>query len=274
MGCGAAAYNAAVTARASGVECTVDVTDATQDPYLVATLTLGRPIVPSDGDVAEARALALRHTMRGVFDPGAVPDDAVSRLRKATEAQHAWLYVLQREEDIVELAVLTSRAEAEELTELDYRAELAEWLRQPGEPAPDGIPVSALPDATERGSDVPLRSFTSLPALSGEFPPLVEQPLLVVIGTDGDRPVDWVYAGMAMQSLWLTATSLGLAASPMTQALDRPGSRAQLRHLVGVANGHPQIALRIGYGTPEPTTGRRPIEDTVGRTPVTAGGVA
>ena len=231
--------------------------------------------MPSEVDVAEARVLSLRHTMREAFNPRTVPDAAVSLLRKAAEAQHAWLYVLQREEDVVELAVLTSRAEVEELTELDYRAELEEWLRPPGEVSSDGIPVDVLPETLLRGSDVPLRTFISSDEDPGEQPPpVVEKPLLVVIGTDGDHPVDWVWAGMALQSLWLTATSLGLAASPMTQALDRPGSRAQLRHLVGVANGHPQIALRIGYGAPQPTTGRRPVEDTVTRTVVTAGGAA
>jgi nitroreductase len=93
----------------------------------------------------------------------------------------------------------------------------------------------------------------------------VERPLLAVIGTDGDREVDWIRAGMAMQRLWLTATAAGLAASPMTQALDHAAFRARLSAVVGLENGHPQMLLRLGYGAPVDATGRRPMSDVLVR---------
>jgi nitroreductase len=263
ISCGAAVFNAAVVARARGRSCVVELADPGEASAPLASLMLTGSSTPTDEDKMLAEAVPARHTMREPFDQQQVPDGIVGDLRKAAEAEGAWLYVLHRDEDVVELAVLTELAEAAEQADVAYQAELAAWLRQPGVTAHDGIPLSALPGPGARGSDVPLRSFTPdapTPTVD-EPPPAVERPLLVVIGTDNDHHVDWVRAGMALQHLLLLATAAGLAASPMTQVIDRPATRAQLSHLLGVDNGHPQMVLRIGYGVAAPTTGRRPLED-------------
>jgi nitroreductase len=139
--------------------------------------------------------------------------------------------------------------------------------------ATDGIPLSGLPmeGPAGRATHVALRDFRGLgPAVTSpratepaDEPPVVERPLLIVIGTDGDHHVDWLRAGMAMQRLWLTATAAGLGASPLTQALDHEGPRALLSRIVGLENGHPQMLLRVGFSNAEQVTGRRPVADVL-----------
>ena len=62
----------------------------------------------------------------------------------------------------------------------------------------------------------------------------------------------------------LHATAVGLAASPLTQALDWPATRTRMRSRLSLV-GHPQMLLRMGY-PPEQTgavSGRRPVAEVL-----------
>lgn len=267
LACGAAALNAEVAARAAGRICTVALLPDAAQPELLAVLTLGGSCAVHLADAMLAMSVADRHTARTVFEDTEVPPAVVDRLRAAVEHDGAWMHVVRRPEDIVELAVLTERAQAAESADEGYQAELAKWVRLPGQPTDDGIPLDRIPDDV-RGSDIPLRDFHGRGPVdrtdaSAAEPPAVERPLLVVLGTDGDLPGDWLRAGMAMQRLWLTATAAGLGASPMTQALDHPAPRAMVARLIGEQSGHPQILLRLGYCLVASVTGRRPLADII-----------
>jgi nitroreductase len=264
LACGAAVLNARVAARAAGRSCAVSLGPTPGQPDLVASLTLLGPVDASDEDLDLTRAVSRRHTVRTPFEPTPVPAAVVALLRHAAESEQAWLAVVSRPAEVVELAVLTGHAEAMELADDAYRHELASWLRTPGQDPRDGIPMSLVQDLQQHSS-VPLRAFVrpkgqARPA-DGDAPPPVERPLLMVIGTDNDGVVDWIRAGMAMERLWLTATVAGLVASPMTQALDHAAFRARLSSVVSAENGHPQMLLRIGYGQQRPTTGRRSVDE-------------
>jgi Nitroreductase family len=262
LACGAAALNALVTARSLGRMCTIAVGSQRSRLDLVAVLSLGGRIDARPDDLELAEAVQRRHTVREAFEDKAVPPCLVDRMRAAVEHEGAWMHVVNRTEDIVDLAVMTERAEAAEMADELYRVELTAWLRRPGDNADDGIPLTALP--ADGATSIPLRNFRGLAADPGhDEPPAVERPLLVIIGTDGDHHTDWIRAGMAMQRLWLTATAAGLGASPLTQALDHPASRAMLSQLVGLDNGHPQMLLRVGYCQAEALTGRRPLSDVL-----------
>jgi hypothetical protein len=63
-----------------------------------------------------------------------------------------------------------------------------------------------------------------------------------------------------MQRVLLTATTHGLSASFITQPIEVPACRNELRQLLG--NGATaQTLLRVGYGSPVAPTPRRPVAD-------------
>jgi hypothetical protein len=65
-----------------------------------------------------------------------------------------------------------------------------------------------------------------------------------------------------MQRVLLTATVDGLAVSFLSQLVEVPDVREELRRLVGAA--HPPVAvLRIGRGWPTTRTPRRPLADLI-----------
>ena len=86
---------------------------------------------------------------------------------------------------------------------------------------------------------------------------------MLLMGTTNDDPRAWLEAGRALARVLLRATVAGLAASPLTQALDWPATRRQLVGRLSLV-GSPQMLLRLGYpaerGTP---SGRRPVSEVL-----------
>jgi hypothetical protein len=142
--------------------------------------------------------------------------------------------------------------------------------------AVDGVPADAVPAGDPRGrpSNWLIRDFVVggreqsdfLPAGDADAPPPeVERPAVVLMGTDEDDRDDWLQAGRALARVLLRATVEGVAASPLTQALDWPATRTQMQSRLSLV-GHPQTLLRMGY--PPDTTGaavsgRRPVSDVL-----------
>jgi len=77
-----------------------------------------------------------------------------------------------------------------------------------------------------------------------------------------DTAADRLRAGQAMQRVLLTATAAGFDASFISQPVEVPPVRAELRRLLG-GGLWPQIVLRLGRGAPVPWTPRRSLDDVL-----------
>jgi hypothetical protein len=101
------------------------------------------------------------------------------------------------------------------------------------------------------------------PVGDDEPPPPVERPAVVLMGTAGDDRSSWVQAGRALGRVLLVLTAAGMAASPLTQALDWPATRTRMQLDLSLV-GHPQMLMRIGWSSALPTrTGRRPVAEVL-----------
>ena len=74
-------------------------------------------------------------------------------------------------------------------------------------------------------------------------------------------------AGQALQRVLLTATTLGLTASFLSQPIEVAEQRRQLRRLLA-GDRQPQAILRLGFGRAVTTTPRRDVADLLLREPV------
>jgi len=210
-------------------------------------------------------AIATRHTSREPFSDKPVAEETVRELRQAAASEGAWLRIIDTPEDATAIAVLLAKADEVQAADPAYVEELRKWTHR-GDSG-DGIPSSAVPltAPTERGSNYRLRDFVAdrePEATSPHEPPPVERPLVVVLGTADDDVPAWIAAGQALGRLLLTATAHGVTASPLTQALEFPATRARLASELGVI-GHPQMLLRLGYGESGAPTPRRPVDDVL-----------
>ncbi len=139
--------------------------------------------------------------------------------------------------------------------------------RLPSSRRTDGIPFADK----EYGSVMPFSVVRALrsPGLGSEFGKLEQErvegsPVVTVIGTAGDSPGHWLAAGQALEALLLGATTRGLAAAYLNQALEIPILRRDVTNIIDRGE-HPQMILRLGYpvegvGHPAP---RRDLEDVL-----------
>ena len=88
------------------------------------------------------------------------------------------------------------------------------------------------------------------------------EPMIAVLTSHLSGPAAEIGAGQALQRVLLTATAAGLATSFLSQVVEVPQTREQLRRLIG-GTRPPQAVLRIGRGWPVPTTPRRAVTDTL-----------
>ncbi len=263
LSCGAAVLHAELAVRSLGRSCRTELLPTPTEPDLLARLHVGAEQEPDEAERALIAAAPNRHTDREPFDDRAVPEDLLSALQHGVSARGAWLRILEAPDDRLVAAALLARADEEQVGDAAYREELRAWVRST--PAPDGVPAETVPEVppSERASTYRIRDFsdTDQGGRPREGAP-VERPTVVVLGTTEDDPHAWLQAGRALAWLLLEATAGGVSASPMTQVVERPDTRAQLRSALGVV-GYPQIVLRLGYGHGGHRSPRRPVDDVL-----------
>ena len=89
---------------------------------------------------------------------------------------------------------------------------------------------------------------------------------LIVLGGVADDRLSWLRTGEALSALWIRATRTGLSVVPLSEPLDLPSIRTELR--TQLANAlEPHLLVRVGWqaiGRSElPSTPRRPVDQVL-----------
>jgi hypothetical protein len=280
ISCGAALFGARAALAAAGIEALTTLVPDPADPSLVASVTAVGAVSGDDVQaIAEAARLdaaaELRHTNRRAFGPDLVPDEVIELLAHAALVEGAWLQPVTGLTDRVMMASLSQHAKELQNARTDYTAELHAWTSS--DPSRrDGVPMSAAPHRSDEAhDDIPIRAFdtTGDGALPGETRSRLTQTL-VVLGTAGDRLRDWLVVGQALDRVLLELTNRGYVASVLSQMIEEPLVREQLRSELRIS-GWPQLVLRIGVAEPTPATPRRIASDVIAMAdPLVVGGYA
>ncbi|BFV60641.1 nitroreductase family protein [Kitasatospora sp. CMC57] len=251
---GAALFNLRLAAGHLGREASVRLMPDPAAPELAAVLDLSRP---ADAPAADLyAAIGQRHSSRRPFANRDVPEAVIGELMAAADAEGVTLSPLE-EAGVRRVLALTADAEERIAADVARHAETRSWLRL-DEPAADGIPAAAL-GPLDHEARVPMRSFTGYPQAmpSERFEAL---PQVCTLTTHGDLPVDWLRAGQALERVWLVATTRGVRANVLHQAVEWPDTRALLRD-PSEGPGHVQLVVRVGYGQPGTPSPRRPVAE-------------
>ncbi|MFI7607493.1 Acg family FMN-binding oxidoreductase [Micromonospora sp. NPDC049366] len=258
VACGAALFNLRLALAMAGTPATVRLRPHPAEPDVLALLRPAAPRRPSPGEQALYAAIPRRFSNRAPFWPDPVPADARWRLGEAARAEQCWLELLIGVSAVAAFAEIARGAHRVLERDPTYRAERDEWVRT--EPSPDGIPAAAGGPQGEPQDLLPTRGFGGLDRAPGrDFEP---EPLVAVLGSPGNTAVDQVVAGQALQRVLLAATDSGLAVSMLSQPIEVPSAREQLRQSLG-RFGTPQMVMRIGYGQPGRPTPRRPVDEVL-----------
>lgn len=259
LACGAALFNLRLALAVQEQTTVVTLVPDHREPTLMARVALGppHPATPDDRELFEA--IPRRHSNRYPFLPTPVPVEHRARLRAAAQRETGWLDFLLGPVAIDTVAELVRTADRRLNHNPEYRSELMNWIRRGDDHATDGVPEAAAGPPPQPHELLIRRDF------GGSHSPLRDyetDPVIGVLGSLGDSPVDQLAAGQALQRVLLTLTRYGLVASLISQPIEVPEIREQLR--IGLGRyGPPQIMLRIGYGTPGPAAPRRPVSEVI-----------
>jgi len=251
IACGAALLHLRIAAGYFGQACSWDLLPDPHNPLLLARFALHLKEDTNSEDVVLFHAIQERRTNREPFQPELVPDEVLDDLGESVAKEGAWLVAFADDTGRSAVADLVARADREQWSHLEFRKELAHWVRMDPEHQADGIP----------SQDFGLRDWMSFvgPALIRTFNRgnnqaardadiALHSPVLAVLGTDSDQPLDWLKAGQALGRVLLHAQASGVSVSHLNQAIEIPSLRGELATLLGRPSAFPQILLRLGYG--------------------------
>lgn len=258
VACGAAIFNLRLAFAVQGTPAHVTLRPDPAEPRLLARLVPGPHKPPTPRERELFAAIAVRHSNRSPFWSDPVPADLRASLIGAAREEGAWLELVIGAGGLAAVAEITWAASRVLHRDPAYRQEMSGWVRQ--RPYADGVPAQATGPSPEPHDLLPQRPFIDRPRTLGhDFEP---EPLVAVLGAAGNTAGDQLTAGQALQRVLLTAACSGLAASMLSQPIEVPAAREQLRLALG-RFGTPQMVLRIGYGQPGSPTPRRPISDVI-----------
>ncbi|MBO0848130.1 MAG: nitroreductase family protein [Pseudonocardia sp.] len=261
LACGAALFNLRMAIRALGVYPDAQLYPDPNRPSLLATV---RPQGTRRATPAERRlvdAIHRRRTNRRQFTDALITEPVRNELRSAAEMERSWLAVLAPAQ-LPPMRQLVARAHDIQQRDAAFVAEWAWWTAREQD-AEDGVPLRSAGPLPEPQDTWVLRDFSAgrgRERVAGKD--FEAAPLIAVVGSFHDLPLARLQAGQAMQRVLLTATLNGLSTSFLSQVVEVPQTRKQLRELIG-GGLWPQTVLRIGYGSPVPRTPRRKIGDVV-----------
>lgn len=258
IACGAALFNLRLAIAVSEREPVVRLLPRGHEPLLLATVRLAGRYRPGETERELFAVIGERHTNRNPFSDRPVPTGVLAELVEAARLEGAALHILGQAAAERVLS-LTAAADRLQRDQPGYRSELAKWTG--GQRDRDGIPASAFGPRVADGS-LPLRDFTlGLPPGDASYARFEASPQLAVLSTRFGSRADWLRAGQALQRLLLLATARGVAVGHLTQGLET--ADAWLIRDPGSGIEHPQMVLRLGYGTAAHPSPRRPVSEVL-----------
>lgn len=237
LGCGAALHHLRVALAARGHSTVVRRLPDEDVPDLLAVVGV-RPGPTTDTavDPTLAPAILRRRSDHRPFRRLPLPAADLAALTAAAVSQGVHLHIVDDDAQagVVELAQRTAAAEH---TSVGYATELHSWIDGDGDG--DG-PTGTAGPGTVRGWQGPT----------------IDGAVLVLLATSSDDRLSRLRAGEAASAVLLAATTLGLATCPLSEPLETDVARGLVEAEVLRGAMCPQLFVRIGEPTFEPTAGR------------------
>ena len=262
ISCGAALFTTRLALRSLGYVPETSVLPDPRQPLLVARVSWRRRAAVTGYEQRLFGQVPLRRTHRGGFDLLPLAPELLTALAEGARRDGAMLRVIADEARRAVLAAVTETAEQALRADSMYARELASWAPAPGSSRRDGVPHTAYPARPEgtrphfAGRDFS-HGHRWGTARSGPGAGPRSAGVVCLLTTAGDRPVDWVNAGQALQRALLMGATCGVAAALHSQPLERARLREFIRTQLS-DGGYPQLVLRLGTVTQTAASVRRP----------------
>lgn len=249
ISCGTALFHLKLALRQAGFAVKVSLWPEGENSDLVARVECETKAEPTVYEEALYGAIRQRHTHRAAFAPTPVEGKLAGRLVEAVRTEGAQLHVLDAWQQQT-LAEWVAEGDRRQGANAEFRKELSQWVHSKEQE--NGVGMSAAQFGVEGLGARLLPMFLrelNWGRIQGrkDYQLAVQAPMLAVLSSRGDGKRDWVQSGCGLARMLLEATTLGLAASFLNQAVEEPELRERVRELLG-GGVYPQLVVRVGYG--------------------------
>jgi hypothetical protein len=210
------------------------------------------------------REVTKRHTNRMKYEDRAIEDETLLRLKDCVNKDGFKLDIITGKEGRTEMADILARAHKIQLGNKAFRKELASWVRPNTSDAMDGLPGYSFGYSDFEsffGSFIFGTFDMSKSRARIETSYMEESPAVAVLSTQKEDKFTWIKAGILFETLFLTATKLGVRFDLFSQPTAIPQLRDKMAKILDT--NYPQILIRMGYAEPSKHTPRRPVEDVL-----------
>lgn len=237
ISCGAALAGLELAAAHLGHLADVTLLPSRQHPNHLASVRRGRRQVATAEEERQYAALFRRRRLVRPFADRPVHEQLVIELELAAREHGVWAREVRGAGHRELVAETSTWAAGELLADPARRADLARWT----------------------DADLPWSLFEKLPRTEQA----TGRDVLLMLGTPGDAPADWLAAGRALQRVLLAAVTRGLAATLLTWPFGLVVVRRALVERVRLP-GTPQVLMRVGHPLADrPLAPRRRLADVL-----------
>ncbi len=273
ISCGAALYHLQLAMHHFGYADRVELFPESENKDLIAKITAIDRSSKADEQSTDEHsslfyAITKRRTNRSPFEQRKVSDDLLSALRMIAKEHSAWLeIVVDDNERKNKIADLISQGDRIQLSDKRFRRELAAWIHPNRSKSRDGMPGYAHGMTSDIASQLGpflIRTFDIGKGQAAKDKELATgSPILAILGTDEDNPLDRIHAGQAIAKILLRARVDDVWASFMNQPIEVSDLRPKLLEALGRNNktGFPQLLVRMGYSNDVKPTPRRQVSE-------------
>jgi hypothetical protein len=259
---GAALMNLRVAVAHFGMTCEVEY--QTSDPS--SDLRASVRVSPSRGGYNELEdifpAITKRHTNRRPYETRSPNEAVLWKLRKVAIGKKASLQIITDEAKRECISRLIARGDQIQLSNSEFRRELAAWIHSNFAQKGDGINADGfgVPDFISWSGAWLVKTFNTGRSRARTDAQLASCAPALVLLHGHDTHESLLEAGELLERFLLTLTMMRLQYSFFNQPIELPELRKELQSLLDLPD-LPQLLLRIGYAKPvvRPMP-RRPLE--------------
>lgn len=263
IGCGCALHHLGVAMRHFGHQPVMSLQPDADDPDLLARVTMGDSVPPTDQNEGLFDAIPKRRTNRQLYEDTPLPEGLEAKLSAAVEAYGCGVHFSRDDCERVKISGLIAAGDKIQWSDKRFRLELAAWTHPNSAPSSDGIPNYAMNhgDLLSLAGPLVIRTFDLGDGQAAKDSDIARySPALLVINSVKDDTASWLATGQALSHALLLAGHHGVSASFLNQPIETDSLRPMLANTIGRSD-YPQIILRMGIGPYVNPTPRRTVDE-------------
>jgi Putative TM nitroreductase len=273
ISCGAALSHLQIAIRHFGYAYDVRLFPNSSNNDLLAQIIIHERNKPIKEENLLFEAITKRRTNRLNFEDRELQQSLLSRLQSIVTEQReeegritrVWLHIAKHDEKN-SLADIVAEGDRIQMSDKRFRRELASWIHSNRSHSKDGMPGYAFgySDVMSYMGPFVIRTFDIGKGQAAKDRQLaVGSPVLAILGTESDKAMDWLEAGMALSRMLLLAISENVWCSFLDQPLEVPELRRNVQEVLKEKKGFPQLLIRMGYGQNIKPTPRREVDEVI-----------